>query len=49
MLLLSFDENVPESALRELCDSTWIGTDAVQAIEAARQLGLPTAKNTRLT
>jgi ABC-type bacteriocin/lantibiotic exporter with double-glycine peptidase domain len=44
MLLLHAGVDVPESQLRELCDTTWLGTDAVQVITAARQLGFKASR-----
>jgi ABC-type bacteriocin/lantibiotic exporter with double-glycine peptidase domain len=39
MVLGSLGLDVPESQLRAACDSTIIGTDALKAVDAARQLG----------
>lgn len=39
MVLLSFGVDVPESELRTRCDCTLLGTDALHAIDATRQLG----------
>lgn len=39
MVLGSFGFEVTEEELRELCDCTLSGTDALKALDAARQLG----------
>ena len=39
MILGSLGVDVPENWLRTLCDSTLLGTDALKAVDAARQLG----------
>ena len=39
MVMLGFGVDVPESRLRELCDATMMGTDALKAVDAARRLG----------
>lgn len=39
MILGSLGVDVPENRLRALCDSTLLGTDALKAMDAARQLG----------
>ncbi len=39
MVLLSFGVDLPESKLRESCDSTIMGTDALKAVDAVRRLG----------
>lgn len=41
MVLSSFGFEASEDDLRQLCDSTDWGTDALKAIDAARQLGFP--------
>jgi len=47
MVIGSFGLDIPESELRAHCDSTIIGTDALKAVEAARELGFTgTAKHT---
>jgi len=47
MVLGGFGLDLSESELRARCDSTIIGTDALKAVEAARQLGFTsTAKHT---
>jgi ABC-type bacteriocin/lantibiotic exporter with double-glycine peptidase domain len=47
MVFSSFGIEIAESELREACDCTWLGTDALQAIDAARRLGfLQTSKQT---
>jgi len=38
MVIGSFGLDIPESELRARCDTTIIGTDALKAVEAARQL-----------
>ncbi len=45
MILGSFGFDLEEERLRALCDCTVFGTDALKAVDAARQLGFPaTAK-----
>jgi hypothetical protein len=39
MVLLSLGVDVPESELRTRCDCTLLGTDALHAVDAVRQLG----------
>ncbi len=39
MVLASFGIEIPESELRTLCDCTFSGTDALKAVDVARQLG----------
>ncbi|HEX4948496.1 MAG TPA: cysteine peptidase family C39 domain-containing protein [Blastocatellia bacterium] len=39
MILLSYGVDVPETELRTRCDCTLLGTDALHAVDAARQLG----------
>ena len=47
MVLAAFDLNVTENELRARCDCNIFGTDALNAVEAVRQLGFPgTAKYT---
>ncbi len=47
MVLSSFSFDIPEADLRTLCDCTALGTDALQAVDAMRQLGFTsTAKYT---
>lgn len=47
MVLSSFDFDISEADLRTLCDCTSLGTDALQAVDAARRLGFTkTAKHT---
>ena len=47
MILSSFGLELPESELRELCDCTFEGTDALKAVDAVRLLGFSkTAKHT---
>jgi len=47
MVLLSLGLDIPESRLRASCDSTLLGTDALKAVDAARQLGfMGSAKHT---
>ena len=41
MVLGSLGLDLTESELRTLCDCTAFGTDALKAVEAARQLGFP--------
>lgn len=47
MIFSSFGFEITEAELREACDCTRLGTDALQAVDVARQLGLTgTAKHT---
>jgi ABC-type bacteriocin/lantibiotic exporter with double-glycine peptidase domain len=47
MVLSSFGFEVAEAKLREACDCTQLGTDALQAIDAARRFGFTqTSKHT---
>lgn len=47
MVFSSFGFEITEAELREACDCTWLGTDALQAIDAARRLGFTrTSKHT---
>ncbi|HZS04568.1 MAG TPA: cysteine peptidase family C39 domain-containing protein [Blastocatellia bacterium] len=47
MTLSSLGLDLPEADLRDLCDCTFEGTDALKAVDAARQLGFAkTAKHT---
>lgn len=36
MVLSSFDTEISEAELRELCDCTFLGTEALKAVDAAR-------------
>lgn len=49
MVLLSFGVDVPESQLRAHCDSTFLGTDALKVVDAARQLGFTGSAKYTLT
>ena len=49
MVLLSLGVDLPESQLRARCDSTILGTDALKAVDAARQLGFPASGKYTLT
>lgn len=49
MVLHSFGLDVSESQLRVRCDSTILGTDALKAIDAARQLGFAASAKYTLT
>lgn len=49
MILLSFGVDVSESQLRVRCDSTILGTDALKAVEGARQLGFTGSAKYTLT
>lgn len=49
MVLSGFGIDIPESELRVLCDSTIIGTDALKAVDAARQLGFTGSAKYTLT
>ena len=47
MILSSLGLVLPEADLRDLCDCTFEGTDALKAVDAVRQLGFAkTAKHT---
>lgn len=39
MTLAGFGLYLDEAELRALCDCTWLGTDALKAVDAARALG----------
>jgi hypothetical protein len=41
MVLSSFDLNLSEAELRERCDCTPFGTEALKAVDAMRELGFP--------
>ena len=49
MVLAGFDLDISEADLRELCDCTAFGADALQAVDAARQLGFPHAAKFNLS
>lgn len=50
MVLASLGHILSEATLRALCDCTLFGTEALQAVEAVRQLGFPgTTKQTLST
>ncbi len=49
MVLASYGYEIFEAELRELCDCTFFGTDALQAVKAVRQLGFPETIKTNLT
>lgn len=49
MILLNLGVDVPESQLRADCDSTILGTDALKAVDAARDLGLANSAKQTLT
>ncbi len=49
MVLLAFGQDVPEAELRRLCDCIFVGTDALKAVDAARQLGFPGTSKHNLT
>ena len=47
MIFSSLDFEITEAELRDACDCTRLGTDALQAVDVARRLGFPaTAKHT---
>lgn len=47
MIFSSFDFEIEEAELRDACDCTRLGTDALQAVDVARRLGFPgTSKHT---
>jgi predicted double-glycine peptidase len=41
MILLGSGIDLPESLLREMCYTTLMGTEALKAVDAVRQLGIP--------
>ncbi len=49
MVLASYGLDISEAELRELCDCTFFGTDALAAVNAARQLGFLQTIKTNLT
>ena len=49
MVLGSFGLDLEEEQLRNLCDCTAFGTDALKAVDAARQLGFPTTAKYNLS
>jgi ABC-type bacteriocin/lantibiotic exporter with double-glycine peptidase domain len=49
MVLLGFGQDVSEAELRQLCDCTFVGTGALKAVYAARQLGFPGTTKHNLT
>jgi len=49
MVLLSLGADFPESQLREDCDCTLLGTDALKAVDAARKLGFARSGKHTLT
>ncbi len=49
MVLASAGRDISEAELRALCDCTFFGTDAFQAVQAARQLGFPKTIKINLT
>ncbi len=49
MVLASYGLDISEVELRELCDCTFFGTDALAAVNAARQLGFLHTLKTNLT
>jgi predicted double-glycine peptidase len=49
MVLLSFSVDMPESELIVRCDSTVLGTNALKAVDALRQLGFAASGKHTLT
>lgn len=49
MVLAGFGLSISEEKLRQMCDCTIFGTEALQAVEAARQLGFVETSKTNLT
>ncbi|WP_265579896.1 cysteine peptidase family C39 domain-containing protein [Vasconcelosia minhoensis] len=49
MVLAEAGTVISESELRRLCDCTIFGTEALQAVEAARQVGFVKARKANLT
>ncbi|HXF38363.1 MAG TPA: cysteine peptidase family C39 domain-containing protein [Blastocatellia bacterium] len=49
MVLLALGVDVPERQLRVSCDTTLLGTDALKAIDAARQLAFEDSAKHTLT
>ncbi len=48
MVLASYGVDLTEAELRELCDCTFFGTEALEAVKAVRQLGFPESIKTNL-
>ena len=49
MVLASYGVELTEAELRALCDCTFFGTDALEAVNAVRQLGFSKTIKTNLT
>jgi ABC-type bacteriocin/lantibiotic exporter with double-glycine peptidase domain len=49
MVLAGLGVDRAEPLLRQMCDCTMLGTDALNAVDAARQLGFPLAHKENLT
>ncbi len=49
MVLVSYGFDISEAELRALCDCTFFGTDAFEAVPLARQLGFSKTIKTNLT
>src|SRR5215216_1576709 len=49
MVLASFGVDVSETRLRQLCDCTTFGTEALKAVDVARQLGFAQSAKYTLT
>ncbi|MBD2772913.1 cysteine peptidase family C39 domain-containing protein [Iningainema tapete] len=43
MMLSAFEVDISEAQLRELCDCTPFGTEALKAVDAVRELGFSSA------
>jgi ABC-type bacteriocin/lantibiotic exporter with double-glycine peptidase domain len=48
MVLAGLGVDRTEAVLRQMCDCTMLGTDALNAVDAARQLGFPLAHKENL-
>ncbi len=49
MVLAGLGVDRPEGLLRQMCDCTVLGTDALNAVDAARNLGFPLAHKENLS
>lgn len=49
MVLAGLNKEISEAELRQICDCTIFGTEALQAVEAARGLGFVRTKKENLT
>src|SRR5712692_6348846 len=49
MVISGFGLDISEADLRHLCDCTFLGTDALKAVDAARQLGFTATSKQNLS